>query len=94
MEKKGRKGAWQPAALALDTGGLTSNAGRNPFPRRYWPSRTPRFKEKDLNSETVHSLCSLALQPLVPVWTVPQGQGEIKPPLLPLPAPRAGPWHA
>lgn len=91
VEKKGRKGDQQPADLALDTGGLTSNAGRNPFPRLYWPSRTPHFKEKDLNSETVHSLCSLALQPLVPVWTVPQGEGEIKPPLLSVTCPQSWP---
>lgn len=71
----------QPIDLALDTKGLTSNAARNPFPQFYWPFRTPHFKGKDLNSETERSLCSLALQPLVPVWTVLQGEGEIKTPL-------------
>lgn len=70
----------------LDTKGLTSNAARNPFPQFYWPFRTPHFKGKDLNSETSRPLCSLALQPLEPVWTVLQGEGEIKtPPLSYLP---------
>lgn len=84
----------QPVGLALDTKGLTSKTARNPFPHFYWPFRTPRFKGKDLNSETEHSLGSLALQPLGPVWTVPQGEAEIKTPLGSATCPRAGPWHA
>lgn len=82
---KGIKKRWgmntEPIDQALDTKGLTSNAARNPFPQFYWPFWLPHFKGKDLNSETQHSLCSLALQPLVPVWTVPEGESEIKTPL-------------
>lgn len=89
--KKAGRGNLQPADLALDTGGLTSNAGRNPFPGLYWPSRTSHFKGKDWNSETSHTLCSLALQPLVPVWTVPQGEGEIKRPLRSATCPQSWP---
>lgn len=81
--KKERKGEMkrQPIDLEFDTKGLTSNAATNPFPQFYWPFRTPHFKGKDLNSETSGSLCSLALQPLVPVWTALQGEAEIKTPL-------------
>jgi hypothetical protein len=98
--KKENKVEWGGGAarqlidLALDTRGLTSNAARNPFARFHWPSRMPHFKGKDRNSETSRSLCSRALQPLVPVWTVLQGEEEIKPLSTLLPAPRAGPWHA
>lgn len=69
----------EPIDLALDTKGLTSNAARNPFYSFIAIPDALTLQRKRFEFRDITLPLFSCLQPLVPVWTAPGGEREIKP---------------